>query len=47
MELLSQHGTQQAELGGYVPAGLELAAARSAVTFALLFHVVGHDLCKQ
>lgn len=43
-ELVLQRRSNEPELWGHVPAGLELTAPRRAVTFALPRHVVGHHL---
>lgn len=43
-ELVLQQGADHPELWRDVPAGLELAAPRRAVTLALPLHVVGNDL---
>lgn len=47
LELLSQQGAHQPEFRRHIPAGLELAASRGAMTFALPFHVVCHYLLKK
>lgn len=46
-ELVLQQGADHPELWRDVPAGLELAASRRAVTLALPLHVVGNDLRKK
>lgn len=47
VEAVLQQGTHQTELGGHLPTGLQLAAARRAVAFAFPSHVFNHNLQKN